>query len=312
MDYHYLFGPVPSRRLGRSLGVDLVPHKTCSLNCIYCECGRTTDLTIERAEYVPTMEVIAELTRFLSEKPQIDYITFSGAGEPTLHIGLGDIVSFLKTDFSDYKIALLTNGSLFYQEGLRKEVVAIDLILPSLDAVDEEVFEKINRPHHQIKVAQIISGLAELKKSQQGLMWLEVFIVPEINDHEDHIKKLKHAIHRIKPDLVQLNSLDRPGAEKWVKRATQHQLEIIAEKLEWRTEIIAKFPDRKENKAYLTNIESAIIEIIKRRPCTIEDLVQTLGLHAHEVNKYVDVLIKANRIYSQQMERGLFYWTKAS
>ena len=131
--YNFLFGPVPSRRLGISLGVDLVPHKTCSLNCIYCECGRTTNLTIERKEYVQTETVIAELKNFLEPEPKLDYITFSGAGEPTLHSGIGEIVKFLKTSFPDYKIALLTNGTLFYQPGLIEEVRNIDLILPSLD-----------------------------------------------------------------------------------------------------------------------------------------------------------------------------------
>lgn len=312
MRYRYLFGPVPSRRLGRSLGVDLVPHKTCSFNCVYCECGKTTLLTNERAEYVPTSEVLAELNQFLDTKPQLNYVTFSGAGEPTLHIGLGKIVNFIKTNFPHCSIALLTNGSLFYQKSLREEVADIDIILPSLDTADETIFQKMNRPHPEIELSQIISGLAELKKIQKGRMWLEIFIIPGINDSLDHIEKLKHAIHKIKPDLVQLNALDRPGTENWVDSASQEQLEKIAAKLDWRTEIIAKFPDRKESKAYHDNIETTILEMIKRRPCTREDLSQMLGLHVNEVNKYLDVLMKTDQIHARQMERGLFYWAKAS
>ena len=158
--YNYLFGPVPSRRLGISLGVDLVPHKTCSLNCIYCECGRTTNLTIERKAYVPTETVLAELKTFLEPKPKLDYITFSGAGEPTLHSGIGEIVKFLKTNFPNYKIALLTNGTLFYQPELIKEVKSIDLILPSLDAASDLVFRKLNRPFPKLHIETMIEELA--------------------------------------------------------------------------------------------------------------------------------------------------------
>jgi len=308
----YLFGPVPSRRLGRSLGVDLVPHKTCTFDCVYCECGRTTNLTSKRAEYVPTGEVIAELTHFLSTNPELDFITFSGAGEPTLHSGLGKISTFIKTNYPQYKIALLSNGSLFFQESLRKEVAVIDLILPSLDAVDENIFCKINHPTQAINLDQLISGLIELRKIQTGKMWLEIFIIPVTNNSSNHIEKLKNVIHQIKPDLVQLNSMDRPGTEDWVNGATQEQLEKIAQRLDYPIEIIAKFPDRKESKAYHENIENAILEMIKRRPCTLEDLSLTLNLHVNEVNKYLDVLIKADQIHDQQMERGLFYWAKAS
>ena len=135
---NYLFGPVPSRRLGISLGLDLVPHKTCSLNCIYCESGKTTNLTIERKEYIPTAVLISELTTFLKTKPKLDYITFSGAGEPTLHSDIGTIVTFIKKNYPDYQLALITNGTLFYLSKLRREVKPVDLILPSLDAVSEK------------------------------------------------------------------------------------------------------------------------------------------------------------------------------
>jgi wyosine [tRNA(Phe)-imidazoG37] synthetase (radical SAM superfamily) len=312
MSYRYLFGPVPSRRLGRSLGIDLVPHKTCSLNCVYCECGKTTLLTNERAEYVPTGGVLTELNQILSAKPELDYVTFSGAGEPTLHSDLGKIVAFIKTNFPSYQLALLTNGTLFYQKKLRDEVSDIDLILPSLDAADPKIFQRINRPHHAIDLQQMISGLAALKKIQKGKMWLEVFIIPGLNDHPDHIEQLKTAIHQIKPDLVQLNALDRPATESWVAGASPEQLENIAAKLDWRTEIIAKFPDRKQSHAYRENIETAILEMIKRRPCTVQDLSQMSGLHVNEVNKYLDVLLKTDQIHARQMERGLFYWAKAS
>jgi len=161
--YKYLFGPVPSRRLGISLGVDLVPHKTCSLNCVYCECGRTTILTDERKEYVPTEMVLSELNHFLTTNPRLDFITFSGSGEPTLHSGLGNVIKFIKKNFPKYQVALLTNGTLFYSPNIREEVKQVDVILPSLDAASEEVFHKINRPVRGLKVQKVIDGLVQLR-----------------------------------------------------------------------------------------------------------------------------------------------------
>jgi len=307
--YNYLFGPVPSRRLGISLGVDLVPHKTCSLNCIYCECGRTTNLTIERSEYVPTKTVITELKTFLAPEPRLDYITFSGAGEPTLHSGIGEIVKFLKTNFPDYKIALLTNGTLFYQPVLIEEVQAIDVILPSLDSASDFVFRKLNRPFHELKIKDIIDGLVQLRKNFTGQIWLEVFIVPGLNDTEDEIEQLKKAIQRIEPDRVQLNTLDRPGTVSWVKPATKGLLEKIAHQLEYKTEIIANFQGREQIASYNADVESTILQTIKRRPCTVEDLSTTLGLHPNEINKYIETLLNRNLICSEILERGVFFKT---
>jgi len=305
--YNYLFGPVPSRRLGISLGVDLVPHKTCSLNCIYCECGRTTNLTIERKEYVPTETVKTELQTFLEPKPSLDYITFSGAGEPTLHSGIGEITKFLKTDFPDYKIALLTNGTLFYQSGLIEEVKTIDLILPSLDAASDLIFKKLNRPFHELKIKTIIDGLVRLRKNFTGQIWLEVFIVPGLNDTDDEINRLKSAIQQIKPDRVQLNTLDRPGTIAWVKPATKNLLEAIAQKLNHHTEIIANFQGREQVASYNTDVASTILQTIKRRPCTVEDLSSILGLHQNEINKYIETLLSRNLIRSEVLERGVFF-----
>ena len=312
MSYKYLFGPVPSRRLGVSLGVDLIPYKTCSYNCIYCESGRTTHLTNKRAEYVPTSEVIKELDHFLSANPHLDFITFSGSGEPTLHSGIGEIVQFIKSKYPQYKIALLTNGSLMADKKLHQEILSIDLILPSLDAVDEKIFKKINQPHHRIHLDQTIAGLAEFNKNYKGQLLLEVFISPGINDQREHLQNLKEKIHFIKPDVVQLNSLDRPGIEDWIQPATRAHLEEIAAFLEWPTEIIAKVRDRRTSQAYHTDIESGIVEMIKRRPCTLEDPSETMGLHINEINKYIETLQKSERIFSKKMERGTFFILKES
>jgi len=306
-NYKYLFGPVPSRRLGISLGVDLVPHKTCSLNCVYCECGKTTNLTVVRKEYIPTKIVISELNDFLNAKPKLDYITFSGAGEPTLHSGIGEIVRFLKDNFPFYKIALLTNGTLFHQQKLINEVKDIDLILPSLDAASDRAFRKINRPARELSIQNIIKGLAKLRSEFSGKMWVEIFIAPGLNDSEEEIKLLRETIHRIRPNQVQLNTLDRPGTKSWVKAATKNELEKIALQLNWETNIIANFQKREQIASYNSDIESSIIQTIKRRPCTTNDLSAALGLHPNEINKYIEALFEREQIRSVMMERGTFY-----
>ncbi len=238
MKLKHIFGPVISRRLGKSLGIDLVPFKTCSLDCIYCECGKTNNLTTERAEYVPTEEVIQELDNYLSTSPDLDYVTFSGSGEPTLHSGIGKIISFLKTNYPDYRIALLTNSTLLGNKDLLEEIKEVDLIIPSLDAVLEKTFKKINRPLTSLTVEDIIKPLINLKNNIKGLIWLEIFIIPGINDSREEITKFKEIIEKMNPDKIQLNSLDRPGTETWIKKAKHFSLEEIAQKLGDKVEIV--------------------------------------------------------------------------
>jgi wyosine [tRNA(Phe)-imidazoG37] synthetase (radical SAM superfamily) len=308
--YKYLFGPVPSRRLGMSLGVDLVPHKVCSLNCIYCECGSTTNLTIERNEYVPYNEVIQELKRFLSDKPALDFITFSGSGEPTLNSRIGDILKFIKQNYPDIPVAVLTNGTLLKNKQVRGEIMDADLVLPSLDVASNLTFGKINRPFHSLNIEDYINGLCEFRKEYQGKIWLEVLIIPGYNNNKEDLKLLKEAFNKIKPDSIQLNTLDRPGVIPGLKAAGKEELEQIADF--WgldNIEIIAAAPSRKEVKSFRYDTESAILETIFRRPCTVDDLVKILGLHINEINKYLDVLEADNKIKSVQQERGVFYQT---
>ena len=187
----YLYGPVPSRRLGLSLGIDLIPYKICSFNCIYCECGATTDLSIERKEFKPVDEIIEELDEYLEQGPELDYITFSGSGEPTLYLHMDKIIDFLKDNYPQYNTALLTNSSLLSNKEIRKEINKLDLIVPSLDSVFEDNFRKINRPHADIKLEDIIDGLIELRKEFDGQIFLEFFIVPGINDNEKEFQRIK-------------------------------------------------------------------------------------------------------------------------
>lgn len=306
--YKFLFGPVPSRRLGISLGVDLVPHKVCSLNCVYCECGKTTKLTNERMEYVPVDKVLKELDHFFKNNPDPDYITFSGAGEPTLNSGLGKVLDIIKRRKPDIPVAVLTNGTLLNDAGVRKELMKADVILPSLDSALDDTFQKINRPYHELKTDKIINGLVDFRKEFKGKIWLEVFILPGYNDDTRNLDALKQAILRIKPDLVQLNTLDRPGTVEDLKPMTKSGLQKIIEY--WQldnVEIIASAPERKDIISYRKDTETAILETISRRPCTIEDMAKTLGMHVNEINKYLGVLENENKIESKKLERGVFY-----
>jgi len=309
MQYKYLFGPVPSRRLGISLGIDLVPHKICTMDCVYCECGPTTNLTLKRAEYVPTHQVLREVDHFLAQNPQPEYLTFSGSGEPTLHSGIGRIARHLKQNHKA-PLALLTNATLMDQPDVRKELLDIDILLPSLDSARVETFRKINRPHPELELDRIIDGLVEFRKEFAGQIWLEIFILPPLNTEHREMECLQDALNRIRPDRVQLNTLDRPGSEEWVKKASPALLEEISERLRHpRLEIISRYRRRKDIRSYRKDAESAIMETISRRPCTLEDLVAILGMHRNELNKYLDVLENEKRIRPEIQDRGIFYRT---
>ena len=309
--YKYLFGPVPSRRLGMSLGVDLVPHKVCSLDCIYCECGPTTKLTLERKEYILYDKVIKELYHYFSNNPGPDYITFSGSGEPTLNSRFGDVLQFIKQKKPDIPVAVLTNGTLFSQKQVRTELLSADVVLPSLDAASNLSFRKINRPFHSLNINDYINGLVDFRKEYKGKIWLEVLIIPGYNDSKTELKLLKEAFEKIKPDSIQLNTLDRPGVIQGIRAASREELQEIVNfwKLD-NIEIIASAPERKDIKSYRSDMESAILETIYRRPCTLNDLAKILGSHINEVNKYLDVLEADDKIESVRQERGLFYQIK--
>ena len=306
--YKYLFGPVPSRRLGMSLGIDLVPFKVCSLDCVYCECGSTTKLTTERKEYILFDKLKAELEHYFDRNPDPDYMTFSGSGEPTLNSRIGDVIDFLKKIKPDIPIAVLTNGTLLSSKKLRKELLFANVVLPSLDAASNASFQKLNRPHPSLQLDEYIKGLIDFRKEFSGKIWLEVFILPGYNNEEKDLLFLKDAIEHISPDSVQLNTLDRPGVVEDIRPATHAELTGIADFLGLdNVEVIAAAPKRKEVKSYREDMETAILETIARRPCTLDDLSGILGTHINEINKYLGVLEKENKITTSVQARGVFY-----
>ncbi len=309
--YKHLFGPVPSRRLGMSLGVDLVPHKVCTLNCIYCECGATNNLTLERKEYVSFKEIKIELEDFFKNNGNPDYITFSGAGEPTLNIHIGNVIEYLKINHPKVSVAVLTNGSLLSNPEVRQELLNADLILPSLDAATEKAFKKIDRPSNGLNVNDYIQGLIDFSVEFKGTIWLEVMILPGINDDLENLQLIKESILKINPKKVQLNTLDRPGVIDNIRAASKIELQNIIDFWQLNNvEIVSSVAKHQENKSFRKDTQNAIMETISRRPCTLEDLEKILGLPIIDISKYLDVLDSENKIETYRQDRGVFYQLK--
>lgn len=237
----YIFGPLKSRRLGNSLGINLTPYKVCTFDCVYCQLGKTTQKTQIRQEYLPAAEILEELRSWLENNPDeaksLQYITFSGSGEPTLNIKIGELIAGIKK-LSDIPVAVITNASLLADPSVRSVLSAADLIVPSLDAVVPEVFERIDQPQEGIKVTDIIDGLISLRKEFRGVIWLEVMLVSGINDDLRYIKKLKEVVDQIKPDKIQINSPVRSSAEQIILPPDRQKLEKIKEILGQNCEII--------------------------------------------------------------------------
>ncbi len=301
----YIFGPVPSRRLGFSLGIDLVPYKVCSLNCIYCQLGRTTKETVQIKEYIPSSLILKQLKEVLSSGRRIDYLTFSGSGEPTLNSKIGEMISEIKK-ISEIPIAVLTNGTLLFKKEIRKKLKKADLVIPSLDAVTPSVFEKINRPHPALKIDKIISGLRKFREEFRGKIWLEIMLVAGINDNPEEIEKFVEVTDSIHPNLIQLNTPVRPPAEKWAKPLALSKLKKIKSSFGKNCEIIASF-QRKKQSAYRKDLEKEILTLVSRRPVTALEIANVLGAHINEVIKYLEVLEKDKRIKSKIYQGKRYY-----
>jgi wyosine [tRNA(Phe)-imidazoG37] synthetase (radical SAM superfamily) len=304
--FRYLYGPVPSRRLGRSLGIDLVPHKVCTYNCIYCQVGRTTKETVVRREYIPKEEVLEEVRSFLSkESPPIDHLSLSGSGEPTLHSQIRSIIEGIK-GMSKTPIAVLTNGSLLYEKDVREDLLLADVVLPSLDAVSQEVFRKINRPPGDFSVDKVIEGIAEFRRIYRGQIWLEILFCRGVNDGQDELRRMKEAIDRIRPDRTHLNTVVRPPAETWARPLSAEELEKIQAFFGERASIITEF-DRHLLPASEGDRREKILEILKRRPLSHVDLCKGMGIPLAELEKEINLLVEEGRIRVRSVGDSVYY-----
>jgi len=284
---NYIFVPVPSRRLGRSLGVDLVPFKTCSYDCIYCQLGRTTCKTIERKEWVPLDAVLSELESKLSLQP--DYITLSGSGEPTLYSRLDELIDRIK-GMTDIPVAVLTNGSLLWQDEVQRQLAAADVVMPSLDAGNPKMFHLVNRPYETLAFAQMLSGLIAFRRRFRGQYWLEVLLVGAFTDFEPELADIRAYVTQIKPDRVLLGTITRPPAEDYAIAIPHERLAGLADTFSPPAEILEDFHSPESVQQFSANCED-ILGLLARRPCTIDDIAIGLRMHKVEVLKHIELLM---------------------
>jgi wyosine [tRNA(Phe)-imidazoG37] synthetase (radical SAM superfamily) len=299
----YAYGPVPSRRLGRSLGIDLVPFKVCTYDCIYCQLGRTTNKTIHRKEWVPSDVVIDHLKSKLDYRP--DYITLAGSGEPTLHSGIDDLIFRIK-EITDIPVAVLTNGSLLWMPDVRNSLKAADIVLPSLDAGSDQLFQYVNRPHSDIIFSKMLEGLVKFREEFTGKYWLEVFLLGGVTTIEAQVNILSHCINLICPDKVQVNTVTRPPAEDFAEPVPQKTLEAITNRLYKNVEVIADYESIHEQQDFPIRRKD-VLTLLKRRPCSVEDIAEGLGLHRNEVVKYIEELSSQGKIEAKPQNQQLYY-----
>ena len=304
----YVFGPVPSRRLGQSLGIDTIPLKTCNWNCVYCQLGRSTPLSNRRSEYIPIKDILSQTKVSLEshDRGEIDWITFVGSGEPTLHTGIGDLIREVK-EMTDIPVAVITNGSLLYLKSLQEALAAADAVLPSLDAGRPETYKKINRPHPEIGYELYIDGLIQFQREYQGQFWLEVMLVSGANDSAEELTAIAEKIDRIQPSQIHLSAPTRPPAEKWVKppdqEAIMRAIAILGEVAEVTSPVSGVFDlDSGEN------IIEGIIAIITRHPMSEEQLLFSLSGYGDQQRSKIIQTLKASE-QVQIIERfGKYFW----
>jgi len=307
-DNRYIYGPVPSRRLGFSLGVDLVPYKVCTFDCIYCQLGKTTQKTIQRSEYFKKDEILSQIKNAISLKQKIDYITFSGSGEPTLNTGIGYLINEVKK-MTDIPVAVLTNGSLLYDERVRKALLPANLVIPSLDAATEDSFKKINQPHKSVTFEKMVTGLLDFRKQYKGKIWLEIMLVKGINDSKKEVELFRTITAKGAFDKIQLNTVVRPPSDAKAVPLSIDRLWEIKNFLGENCEIIPKFKREKQEESIKEN-KKRILELLKRRPVTLSNISTALGINRNEAIKYLDIFRKNGIVKILNFEGKIFYEIK--
>lgn len=303
-DYKHLYGPVPSRRLVRSLGISTVPMKTCCFDCTYCQLGPTTNHTMERSEYVPTDAILGELEQWVAEDGRADYLTFSGAGEPTLHSQLAQMMASAR-GMSDIPITLLTNGALLWDPAVRGAAMSADLLMPSLDAATADTFEELNRPCAGLEMDAIIEGLTQTVREFEGEAWLEVMLVAGVNDLGRELEALAEAIETISPARVQINTVVRPAPNSDAARASDEKLMEAREILPF-AEVISSAWEGEAAEGEERSL-SDVMSLLSYRPCTLEDVAHGLDMHPNEALKYIARLIEDGKVRGEMRDEQAYY-----
>ena len=302
--HRYLFGPVPSRRLGRSLGVDLTPRKTCTLDCVFCQLGRTTDNTMARKEYVSVDAVLAELDEWAKDYGQTDVITLSGSGEPTLHSGFGEVLQFIRSR-TPFPAVLLTNGTLLWMPEVQEAASRAHIVKVSLSAWDQVSFGWVNRPHPELSFDQVFEGQKAFRARFHGQLWLEVFLVAGMNSLASDVAKIAALAKEIRPDRIHLNTAVRPPSEDFAVPLSQERLEALTPLFCPRAEVIAEFETKQRVEIRVAQEE--IYAMLQRRPCTAQDIAETFSMHPNEVSKYLGKLLREKHIRAQVVNTLLYY-----
>ncbi|MCE5300309.1 MAG: radical SAM protein [Spirochaetia bacterium] len=304
----YIFGPVPSRRLGLSLGVDPLLSKSCNLNCIYCELGRSFKLVTERKLFVPTADIVKEIKEFLDKGGETDFITVSGSGEPTLALNLGELITAIRA-ITDKKIAVITNGVLLSDPQVRRELCLADVVLPSMDSFTKETYIKINRPHGSINIEKVTEGLRAFAQEFKGGIWLEIMIVKGINDNDEEMKRAKEVLDTI-PGIksIQLNTVVRSRAESYAEPVSDETLKRLASILGPRAEVIGKF--RNGVIHTIDSVESAILDALKRRPMTAQEFEQSMGMKRQQVEHSLQKLMERGEVERDDFNGKEFFKIK--
>lgn len=300
----YVFGPVASRRLGLSLGVDLIPTKTCTLNCVYCQIGRTTDLRVRREEFVPMETLLAELKATLAEGVRPDYITLAGSGEPTLYGRLGELIDRIH-EITTIPVDVITNGVLLSEKGVREELGRADLIVPSMDAADAATFAAINRPAEDADFEGYLDGLKAFCREHGAKVWLEILFVAGVNDSDDHVKKLAAIANELPVARVQINTAVRPPAESDVRAVSAERLQQIASQFR-NAQIIAEFVNASATKTCKADPQ-AVLAMILRHPCTAVDVANGLNTSMAEAMAVIGELLAKNAIVEERHAEKVFY-----
>ncbi|MFO7769094.1 MAG: radical SAM protein [bacterium] len=304
MEYRYVFGPVHSRRMGYSLGIDPVPRKLCSMDCVYCEVGKTDRWTMERREWVPPGEILEEVRSKLGEEGRVDCITFSGSGEPVLHSRLGEMIDAIH-EMSELPVYLLTNGSWMHDEEVRKEIRKADAVAPSLDAVTPEVFEAVCKPHPELRVEDVVEGLVALRSEYEGPIWLEMLFVSGLNDTEEEVRALAEAAYRIDPDRIDINTVARPPAYENTDAVSYARLKEIEEMLGPKAGIV-KIAPSEAHAVCRGDAAAAIQATAMRRPLSRSELSDILGMDQEELELPVRSLVQTGRL-RERVHEGVVY-----
>jgi len=303
----HVYGPVPSRRLGRSLGVDLVPFKTCTYDCVYCQLGRTTDLTTARREYVPVEEILAQLEEKLRTGPTPDYVSLAGSGEPTLHARIGELIGRIKS-LTRTPVAVLTNGSLLGARDIQDALMEADLVLPSLDAGDAELFRFVNRPHENLEFNDMVDGLVAFRERFAKPVWLEVVLLAGITGIRSEVEKIAALTRRIRPDRVQLNTVTRPPCEEFAYPLPPESMASFARLFGRGAGVVSgRRPRRSPAPGVVT--DGDILALLTRRPCTARGISEGLGLHIGEVTKRLDILVDRGEVAPIRKDGAVFFET---